>query len=104
MFWIPIRSISDAALNESQRIAGFPVDSVSPIIDAGRIVAPVMIVLGESDEKISPRYGYAVYEQLRSPDKVWYPIPGGMHDNLPSAGGPGYRKAIIGFFTKHLSR
>ncbi len=102
LFWIPVDAVSDAALLRSERIANFAVDSVKPEVSAAMVHQPVMIVHGLNDERISPEYGRRVFEQLRSPEKVWYPIPGAMHNDVYTVGGEEYQKKIVGFFEKNL--
>jgi hypothetical protein len=46
---------------------------------------------------ISPAYGKRVFQNLRSPEKEWLPVPQGSHFNLASVGGESYKRKIIDF-------
>lgn len=102
LFSIPVDAVTDAALRRSEQIASFAVDSVKPEVSAAMVHQPVMIVHGLNDERISPEYGRRVFEQLRSPEKVWYPIPGAMHNDVYTVGGVEYQKKILAFLEEHL--
>jgi pimeloyl-ACP methyl ester carboxylesterase len=99
---VPLPFIADMALAESERIAHFQVDSVSPANAALRIVKPVMFVHGLKDERISPEYGRSVYDNIQSPVKIWYPIPDAGHNNLSKFGGEEYQRKIVEFFKKNM--
>ena len=103
-FFVPLDFISDEAMEHSERIAHFSVDSVRPVEAARHILQPTMIVHGGSDHKISADYGRRVYENLASTHKELYIIESAGHDDLAEVGGPEYRRRIIDFFTKYLAR
>ena len=94
--------IPDEALNNTERIAHFSVDSVRPALSAFQITQPMMIIHGNQDQKISVSYGKQVFENLHSLQKEWYPISGGNHNNLRNIGGAEYEHRIITFFKKYL--
>jgi pimeloyl-ACP methyl ester carboxylesterase len=102
MSGIPARWVSDAALSRSGEIARFPVDSVRPEESARHITRPVMVVHGLMDLHISPDYGRRVYENLRSPEKEWVPVPQASHFTLTSVGGEAYKRRLIGFMKKQM--
>ena len=102
MFFLPLTSIPDAALARSETIARFTVDSVRPEESAFRVSQPTMIVLGLNDERISVEYGKAVFANIRSHNKIWYPISGAMHNDVFAVGGEKYHQAIIDFFNRNL--
>ena len=66
--------IPDRALTESEKIASFNADSVSPVRSAKNITQPVLVIHGTKDDNISAKYGRGVYNNLPSKDKEWYPV------------------------------
>ncbi len=102
MFIVPLNSIPDAALERSERIAHFTVDSVAPVLDARRILQPTMIVHGEADNKIAADCGRRVFDNLASPNKELYLIKDAGHNDLAAVGGSDYRQRIIQFFVRYL--
>ena len=99
---IPVRQISDRALDRAGEIARFPVDSIRPEESARHIIQPVMVVHGLQDKHISPEYGGRVYQNLRSPDKEWVPVPQASHFNINAVGGSAYKGQVVEFIRKHL--
>lgn len=99
---MPLRFISDKALDNSGIIANFPVDSIRPEESAKNILQPVLIAHGSEDNYISIEYGKRIYRNLASPNKVWYPIEGGDHLNLRQAGGREYQQKVVNFLRTNL--
>lgn len=99
---VPLHFIPDQALENSERIAHFRVDSVKPEESARRIDQPVLIAHGEEDRDISILYGKRVFDNLRSFNKVWYPIPDADHNNVSIVGGARYFKMLTRFLKKGL--
>jgi uncharacterized protein len=102
MYYLRINWIPDRALEYSEKIANFKVDSVDPSKSAKNITQPIMIVHGLKDEHISYKYGKEVFDNIKSKEKVWYPIEAGEHNNLSQVGGGKLNEAIAAFFNKHL--
>ncbi|RPI61451.1 MAG: alpha/beta hydrolase [Ignavibacteriales bacterium] len=102
MYYLRINWIPDKALEYSEKIANFKVDSVDPSKSAKNITQPIMIVHGLRDEHISYKYGEEIFENIKSKVKVWYPIEDGEHNNLSQVGGVKLNEAIATFFNKHL--
>ncbi|MBI5471486.1 MAG: alpha/beta fold hydrolase [Ignavibacteriae bacterium] len=102
MFLIRINSIPDRALTFTEKIAHFPIDGVQPAVSAKRVTQPVMVIHGLEDKHISPSYGKLVFDNLRSREKEWLPIPTGDHYNLRKVGGEEYKRKIVEFFQHHL--
>ena len=103
IIFVHINWIPDEALVYTERIAHFPIDSVRPAESAKLITQPTMIIHGLADKKISYTYGLEIFNNLSSKDKLWYPIPGGGHDNLPKIGGAEYYIKIVEFYKKYLT-
>lgn len=99
---IPFKFISDMALNNSEKIAKFPVDAVSPERYARNIYQPVLMIHGVNDKNISINYGKRIYYNLRSQEKEWYPIKGADHNNLSKIGGLEYQNRILNFLKNHI--
>jgi pimeloyl-ACP methyl ester carboxylesterase len=102
MYLVPLNFIPDAALLNSERIARFQVDSVCPVQDARKITQPTMIVHGFADQKISPKYGKQVFDNLSSVHKEWYLVQGAGHSDIGNVGGAEYEARIVGFFKTYL--
>lgn len=102
MYYLRINWIPDKALEHTEKIANFSVDSVAPSKSAKNITQPMMIVHGLRDEHISYKYGKEVFDNIKSKEKIWYPIEAGEHNNLSQVGGEKLNEAITTFFNKHL--
>jgi uncharacterized protein len=102
MFLLRINYIPDAALKYTEQIAHFKVDSVQPVLAAKNITQPVMILHGLADKHISSVYGKEVYDNLKSKNKIWYPITNGTHYNLAPVGGEELKNRIINFFKNNM--
>ncbi|MGE5680562.1 MAG: alpha/beta hydrolase [Bacillota bacterium] len=99
---IPFRFVSDISLKNSEKIARFPVDVVSPEEYAKKVCQPVLLIHGTNDERISINYGKRIFKNLKSPDKQWYPVKGANHNNLWEIGGKEYQRRIAGFLKTYL--
>ena len=104
MFLFHINYIPDAALKYTEQIAHFKVDSVQPVLAAKDITQPVMIVHGLADKHISSIYGKEVFDNLKSKNKIWYPIEKGTHYNLTQVGGEELKNRIINFYKDNISK
>jgi hypothetical protein len=102
MILLHINYIPDAALKYTEKIAHFKVDSVQPVLAAKYITQPIMIVHGLADKHISPIYGKEVFDNLKSKDKIWYPIENGTHYNLALVGGEELKNRIIKFYDNNM--
>ncbi len=94
--------IPDRALMFSEKIAGFSADSVCPAIAAKQISQPVMVIHGTSDERIDFKYGKLDFDNIASTHKFWYPVAGGKHSNLATAGGKKLDDKIKSFLGQYL--
>jgi pimeloyl-ACP methyl ester carboxylesterase len=101
---LPIHSIPNEVLKLSERIASFAVDSVKPEESARQVGAPVLVVHGDKDEKISIHYGERVFRNLQSPSKQLYVVVGAGHDNIEKIAGESYSRNIVEFFRVHLKK
>ena len=99
---LKLNTLVDRALIRSEDIAKFKVDDVNPSQSAKLIWQPVMVVHGLGDEKISYKYGKEIFNNLKSPFKKWYQIPGAKHNNISIAGGKDLDSAIVHYFRSYL--
>jgi uncharacterized protein len=99
-YFLHINTISDKALQYSEQIAGFQIDSVSAILSARKIDRPVMIFHGIEDKKISASFGKRIFDNVPSRNKIWYPIFNAEHNNLSKAGGARLSNLIISFLKR----
>ena len=102
--FIPFHFFSNMIIDKSGEIAHFPVDSVKPEISAKQITQPVMVIHGLNDERISPENGKRIFNNLASKEKIWYPIPGGGHNNLSVLGGNEFRNKVVNFYLAYLKK
>lgn len=99
---LPFRWITNAALGESERIARFVADSVSPEQAAARCTQPVLVIHGTADEQVNIGYGRRVFARLLSPEKEFLEVPDGDHGSLGRLTREGYDGRILAFLRKHL--
>jgi len=101
-FILPLRFIPNQALDVSEKIANFKVDSVDPQESAKIVNQPVLVVHGDGDEKIPSEESMAVFDNLQSSQKKWYSITGGHHNDLSFIGGSAYLKTELTFLQANL--
>ncbi len=101
-FLVPLPCIPDAALERSERIAQFVVDSVRPEQSARSITHPVMVAHGTDDANIDISYGRRVFNAIACPYKRFRRIEGGTHNDLAAAGGIIYENDVLAFFRTHM--
>lgn len=99
---IPLSFVSDMALEESEKIAHFQVDSISPRMSALKISNPVLVIHGLNDSNISSDYGKRVFDNIKCPVKEWYPLPEATHNNIIQVGGVEYVSRVVDFFTTNM--
>ncbi|MEO1712263.1 MAG: hypothetical protein AAFU60_02905, partial [Bacteroidota bacterium] len=71
---------------------------------ATQVEQPVFLAHGSQDDRILPDYGKALYNHLKSKDKVWTLVDGGDHFDLWSAGGRSYLQVIANFLDRQLPK
>jgi len=98
-----LNKIADASIAKSEIIANYKADSIKPAISAKHIEQPVMVIHGLEDKNVSALYGREVYENLLSPDKIWFPIYKGGHNNLFSERNKMMLDYAIAFLKKYIS-
>lgn len=103
LYHIPFRWVTNAALGESERIAQFVADSVSPERAAALAHQPVLVIHGTADEQISITHGRRVFTQLPSPEKEFFEVPDGDHGSLGRLTREEYEGRILAFLRKHLN-
>lgn len=100
MFKLPWRSFANDAIRRAAEQGHFDPQQVRPVEAARQIHQPIFYGHGDQDEKISIRYGKAIFANLASTDKQFYSVPGGDHSNVATYGGEPYRKAIEDFLLR----
>lgn len=98
-----INSIADGSLKAAEKIAGFKSDKIKPAEMAKTIEKPVMIVHGIQDKNVSALYGKRIFDNLRSRNKIWYPVFRGEHNNLNEIGGKNLRLQIVKFYKSFMA-
>ncbi len=104
MIGVRLDALTDAALARGAEIARFSPDEVQPEEAARSIRCPVMVVHGTRDANISCSYGARIYRQLTTEGSRWYPVAGGDHGNLWTAGGEAYKQEFLAFLEAHGTR
>ena len=102
LYHLPFRWVTNAALGESERIAHFVADSVSPERAASVALQPVLVIHGTADDEITIAHGRRVFTQLRSPGKEFFELPEGDHGSLGKVSREEYDRRISAFLRAHL--
>ncbi len=103
-FGIGLKPICAYALKRAGEIAGFDPAEVKPITAVTQIQQAMFMAHGTEDPNISFKYGKALFENLHSKDKTFYPVDGGNHYNLFEKGGEDYTNAIMAFIKRQNTR
>ena len=98
-----IRSLSDFALKKAGKIAEFDPEKIQPIESVKKIEQPVFMAHGDADINILPKYGKALYDNLKSKEKVFTLIEGAGHLNIYEKGGITYKNKIMNFIDRNLN-
>ena len=98
------RPLTNYALWRAGRVADFDPATVQPLQSAAQVEQPVFLAHGSQDDRILPAYGKALYDHLKSEDKVWTLVDGGDHFDLWTAGGQSYLQAIANFLDRQLPK
>lgn len=101
---IGLRFVSDYTLNRAGKIASFNPDMVRPINAVKKIEKPMFLAHGDADKRICIAYGEALFTNLKSENKIWYPVPGAGHLNLSEIGGAAYQNALFQFIDSNLKK
>ncbi|MBI2911760.1 MAG: alpha/beta hydrolase [Chloroflexi bacterium] len=64
-----------------------------------RLTAPVLVVVGEADDVVSPNQGRLLFERAPEP-KRWHSVPGAGHNDTPLVGGAAYYGALRTFLAE----
>lgn len=101
---IGIKAVTDYALNRAAQIANFEPERVRPIDAVKHINQPMFVAHGTADKHIKIEYGKALFDGLKSEDKIWYPVKGGAHTNLSEIGGNEFQNALVAFIIKNIEK
>lgn len=99
---IRVPALTRYAMKKAGKIADFDLYSVHPVEAAKQISQPIMMVHGTADDNIDIRYGQENFEQLGSADKVFVPIAGANHYNVPQVGGDSLKAVYKAFLDRIL--
>ena len=70
-----------AAFQRAEQDGRFVVDDVSPVLAAGRISAPVLVIHGEADRDTPPSHSQRVFKALAGPKQLIM-VPGAGHNDV----------------------
>ena len=99
-FGIGLKPICDHAIKRAGEIGGFNPQEVRPIDAVTQINQSIFLAHGTTDPNINFKYGKALFENLKTTDKTFYPVEDGNHYNLFEKGGEDYINAIMEFIQK----
>lgn len=100
---IGLQPICNYALKRAGDIGKFDPRQVRPIDAVTKINQSIFIAHGTADPNINFEYGQALYENLKTEDKTFYPVEGANHYNLFEVGGDAYVHAIMEFIKRQKS-
>lgn len=99
-FGIGLQPICNYALKRAGEIGHFDPKQVRPIDAVKNINQSIFLAHGTEDPNINFKYGQALFENLKTTDKTFYPVEGANHYNLFEKGGDEYIQAIMTFIKK----
>lgn len=91
------------SLRKAESIAGFFADSVKPENSARNIFAPVMLIHGDNDNRISIHYSERIFNKLGSTNKEFYVVRNAGHLNVREIGGKEYSNRILNFLKRNFN-
>lgn len=97
-----VRNLSDYALKRAGKIADFDPEKIQPIQSVKNIEQPVFMAHGAADKNIFAKYGKALFNNLKSEDKVFTLVEGAGHFDIYDKGGMEYKNKIMGFIERNL--
>lgn len=101
---VHIPGLANNALDRAAEEANFDPGLVSPFLSSQTVTQPTFVAHGTLDKHISFRYGQQNFKALASKDKIWYPVKGAAHNNLPMVGGEVYWEACKDFLNTYGKR
>ena len=104
LYAVPWNRFMRIILERSERIANFSVDEVAPERAARKVTQPVLIVHGDTDERINVEYGRRNYQNLASRDKRLLVVEGAGHLNVSEVGGELLDEQVHGWINTHIHR
>ncbi len=104
IFGIRWQWIGEPVMKKSERIARFSIDDVAPEQYARNVHCPVLLVHGDSDEKIYLKYGERLYNALGSQDKQLKVIKGAKHLDVDTVGADSLQTTIAEWMNTHLNQ
>ncbi|WP_299765969.1 alpha/beta fold hydrolase [uncultured Dokdonia sp.] len=99
-FGLGLKPICEHALKRAGEIGKFDPMQVRPIDAVKKIDQSIFLAHGTDDPNINFNYGQALFENLKSTDKTFYPVEGANHYNLFDIGGKPYINAIMKFIER----
>jgi esterase/lipase len=104
IFGIRWQWIGEPVMKKSEQIARFSIHDVAPERYAQKIYRPVLIIHGDSDEKIYLKYGERLYHALGTHDKQLKVIKGAKHLDVDAVGGDSLQTTIAEWMNSHLNQ
>ena len=96
------RWLAQRVLSKSAVIAQYKPFEIKPVESCAHIEQPILLVHGDSDEKIPMTFNKQNFDALKSKDKEFYIINGAGHDNVGEIGGQVYLDKILTFIKRQV--
>ena len=96
------RWLAQRILSKSAEIAHYKPFDIKPVESCTHIEQPILLVHGDSDEKIPMAFNQQNFTALKSKDKEFYIIKGAGHDNVGEKGGQVYLNKILSFIGRQV--
>ncbi|MEO1050848.1 MAG: alpha/beta fold hydrolase [Bacteroidota bacterium] len=102
LFGLPSAFISNRVIKNAGELAEFDPKVIKPVEAAKQITQPVFIAHGTADQHIPFEHGNAIFENLSSPQKRFFPVQGAGHYDLWKKAGETYETSIKRFLFEHF--
>jgi len=102
MLGLGIRWVANYALDRAGEIARFDPDAVKPIESVQHIEQAIFLAHGDVDKRITPEYGEALYQNLKSTDKEFFLVKGAGHHELLDTDNEELEERILAFIERQL--
>jgi len=87
-------------LYHDEKLAGFPVAEVSPVIAVASRAFPVLLICDEKDDALPCRHSEMIYAAARGPKQLWV-VPGAFHTAALGFQPGEFRRRVLSFFAEY---
>jgi alpha-beta hydrolase superfamily lysophospholipase len=97
----PARYLSVLLLWQVNLRLGFDPAILSPLDHIGSAKAPLLLIAGDADRKVTIEQSRRLFERAPNPKSLWV-IKGARHRNFHRYAGREYERRVLAFFRQHL--